>query len=78
MLWANFSPLYGVLAIKNVELWELAWIAVAGAALLRDRPWIVGFAVAAGALIKMLPLVFLPYLSLRSRRRSSAPLSQWR
>ena len=68
MLWANFSPLYGVLAIKNVELWELACIAVAGAALLRDRPWIVGFAVAAGALIKMLPLVFLPYLWLRSRR----------
>ena len=34
MLWANFSPLYGVLAIKNVELWELARIAVAGAALL--------------------------------------------
>ena len=35
LLWANFSPLYGVLVIKNVELWELALIAVAGAALLR-------------------------------------------
>lgn len=68
ILWANFSPLYGVLAIKNVELWELACIAIAGAALLRNRPWIAGAAVAAGALIKMLPLVFLPYLWLRSRR----------
>jgi hypothetical protein len=67
MLWANFSPLYGVLAIKNVEIWELACIAVAGAALLRGRPWIVAVAIAAGALIKMLPLVFLPYLWLRQR-----------
>lgn len=68
MLWANFSPLYGVLAIKNVELWELACIAVAGAALLRRRPWIAAWSIAAGALIKMLPLVFLPYLWLRHRR----------
>jgi hypothetical protein len=68
MLWANFSPLYGVLAIKNIEIWELACIAVAGAALLRNRPWIVAWSIAAGALIKMLPLVFLPYLWLRHRR----------
>lgn len=68
MLWANFSPLYGVLAIKNVELWELACIAVAGAALLRHRPWLAAWSIAAGALIKMLPLVFLPYLWLRHRR----------
>lgn len=68
MLWANFSPLYGVLAIKNVELWELACIAVAGAALLRNRPAIAGWSIAAGALIKMLPLVFVPYLWLRHRR----------
>ena len=68
MLWANFSPLYGVLAIKNVELWELACIAVAGAALLHRRPWVAAWSVAAGALIKMLPLVFLPYMWLRHRR----------
>lgn len=74
LLWANFSPLYGVLAIKNVELWELACIAVAGAAILRNRPWIVGGAIAAGALIKMLPLVFLPYLWLRHRRAFYATL----
>jgi hypothetical protein len=68
MLWANFSPLYGVLAVKNVELWELALIAVAGAAVLEERRWLAGSAIAAAALIKMLPLVFFPYLLLRDRR----------
>jgi hypothetical protein len=68
MLWANFSPLYGVLVIKNVELWELALIAVAGAALLRRNHWAAGWAVGAAALIKMLPLALLPYLLLRDRR----------
>jgi hypothetical protein len=68
LLWANFSPLYGVLAVKNVELWELALIAVAGAALLEERRWIAGWAIAAAALTKMLPLVFFPYLLLRDRR----------
>jgi hypothetical protein len=68
LLWANFSPLYGVLVIKNVELWELAALAVGGAALLRGRRGIAGWSVAAAALIKMLPLVFMPYLLLRDRR----------
>lgn len=68
LLWANFSPMYGVLAVKNVELWELALIAIAGAALLEERRWVAAWAVAAAALIKMLPLVFFPYLLLRDRR----------
>ena len=68
LLWANFSPLYGVLVIKNVELWELALIAVAGAAMLRGRRWVVAWSIAAAALVKMLPLVFIPYLLLRDRR----------
>lgn len=68
LLWINFSPVYGVLVIKNVELWELALIAVAGAALLRDKAWLVGWSIAAAALVKMLPLVFIPYLVLRQRR----------
>lgn len=68
LLWANFSPVYGVLIIKNVELWELALIAVGGAALLRGRRWLAGWAVAAATLVKMLPLVFVPYLLLRDRR----------
>ena len=68
LLWANFSPLYGVLVIKNVELWELALIAVGGAALLRDKAWLAGWSIAAAAMVKMLPLVFIPYLLLRNRR----------
>ncbi len=68
LLWANFSPLYGVLVIKNVELWELALIAVAGAALLRHRHWLAGWSVASAALIKMLPFALFPYLMLRDRR----------
>lgn len=67
-VWLNFSPLYGVLAIKNVELWELALMAVAGAAFLEGRRWIVAWSIAAAALVKMLPLVFLPYLLVRDRR----------
>ena len=68
LLWANFSPMYGVLAVKNVELWELALMAIAGAALLESRRWVAAWAIAAAALIKMLPLVFFPYLLLRDRR----------
>ena len=68
LLWTNFSPLYGVLVIKNVELWELALIAVAGAALLRGHRWVVAWSIAAAALVKMLPLVFIPYLLIRDRR----------
>ena len=68
ILWANFSPLYAVLAIKNVELWELAAIAVAGLAVMRSRAAAAGWSIAAGAMMKMLPLVFLPYLLVRNRR----------
>ncbi|HKB12631.1 MAG TPA: glycosyltransferase family 87 protein [Vicinamibacterales bacterium] len=68
VLWANFGPLYGVLAVKNVELWELAFIAVACLALTRRRAWIAAWCLAAAALTKMLPLVFFPYLLLRDRR----------
>ncbi len=68
LLWANFSPLYGVLTIKNVELWELAFIAIGGAAILRQRRAIAGWSIAAASLVKMLPLVFVPYILLRDRR----------
>ena len=68
LLWANFSPLYGVLAVKNVELWELALISIAIAAMLRGRRWLTAWSIAAAALVKMLPLVFVPYLLLRDRK----------
>jgi hypothetical protein len=68
VLWGNFGPVYGVLAVKNVELWELALIMAACVAAMRSRRWLAGGAVAAASLIKMLPLVFMPYLLLRDRR----------
>jgi hypothetical protein len=43
-------------------------IAVAGAALLRGHRWTAAWSIAAAALVKMLPLVFIPYLLLRDRR----------
>ena len=43
-------------------------MAVAGAALLEQRRWVVAWSIAAAALVKMLPLVFLPYVLLRDRR----------
>ena len=68
VLWGNFGPLYGVLAVKNVELWELALIMVACAALMKGWRWTAAWAMAAAALTKMLPFVFLPYLLVRDRR----------
>jgi hypothetical protein len=68
VLWANFGPLYGVLAVKNVELWELACIMVGIAALMKGWRWTAAWAMAAAALTKMLPFVFLPYLFMRNRR----------
>jgi hypothetical protein len=68
LLWVNFGPLYGVLAVKNVEIWELALLAAACLALIRGRRGVAGTCVAAAALTKMLPFVFLPYLMLRDRR----------
>lgn len=68
LLWGNFGPLYGVLAIKNVELWELAFIMVGCMAALKGKRWVAAWAIAAATLTKMLPLVFVPYLLLRDRR----------
>lgn len=68
LLWGNFGPLYGVLAIKNVELWELAFLMVGCAAAMRGWRWTVAWSIAAATLTKMLPLVFVPYLLLRDRR----------
>ena len=68
LMWANFGPMYGVLAIKNVELWEVAFAAVACLSLMRGRRWTAAWCLAAASLTKMLPLVYLPYLLFRDRR----------
>lgn len=68
LMWANFGPLYGVLAVKNVELWELAFVAVACLSMMRGKRWTAAWCLAAASLTKMLPLVYLPYLLFRDRR----------
>jgi hypothetical protein len=67
LLWMNFGPLYAVLAVKNVEIWETALLAVGCLALMRGAKWTAAVCVAAAALTKMLPFVFFPYLLLRDR-----------
>jgi hypothetical protein len=39
--------------------------------MLRGQRWVVAWSIAATALVKMLPLVFIPYLLLRDRRTSA-------
>lgn len=68
LLWFNFSPLYAIVAGKNVETWELALITLALYAYLRGlRFWAV-FCIAAATLIKMLPIAFFVYFLIRDRR----------
>jgi len=68
VLWLNFAPLYTILAVKNVETWELLLISAALYAHTRARRLAAGFAVAAAGLIKLLPFAFLFYFLLRDRR----------
>jgi len=67
-LWLNFSPMYTILAGKNVEMWELCLLTGALYAYVTGRRWTTGIAVAAGAMIKLLPFVFFYYFLIRDRR----------
>jgi len=67
-LWLNFAPMYTILAVKNVETWELFLITAALYAHTRGRLAAAGLAVAAAGLIKLLPFAFLYYFALRDRR----------
>jgi hypothetical protein len=68
VLWLNFAPLYTTLAVKSVETWELCLLSVAVYAYVRDRTWLMAVAVAAGALVKVLPAIFFFYLLITNRR----------
>jgi len=68
VLWLNFAPVYMTIAVKSVENWELLLLAAALYAYLRGRLWTMGFALAAAALIKVLPLIFFYYLLVTDRR----------
>ena len=68
VLWLNFAPVYTTIAVKSVENWELMLLSVALYAYVRGRLWMMGFALAAAALVKVLPLIFMYYLLLTNRR----------
>lgn len=68
VLWLNFAPVYMTIAVKSVENWELLVLSIALYAYVRDRLWTMAFALAAAALIKVLPLIFLYYLLVTNRR----------
>jgi hypothetical protein len=68
VLWLNFAPVYTTIAVKSVENWELLLIATALWAHVRGRLWVMAIALAAGTLIKILPLFFFYYLLVTNRR----------
>lgn len=68
VLWLNFSPLYYILAVKNVEMWELCLLSVALFSYVRGWRFAAAFCIAAATLIKMLPIIFLIYFLIRDRR----------
>ncbi len=68
ILWANFSPLYTIVATKGVEMWELALISVAMYAYIGRHRVISGAAIAAATLIKVLPGAYLFYFLVKDRR----------
>lgn len=68
LLAANFSPLYEILDIKNVEAWEVCLIAAGMYAHVRGRSFWAGFCVATATLMKILPGFLFVYLLLRDRK----------
>lgn len=68
VVWMNFAPLYMTIATKSVETWELALLCVALYACMRDRTWLMAIALAAAALVKVLPAIFFFYLLITNRR----------
>jgi len=68
VLWSNFAPLYTILAVKSVETWELCLMAIGLYAYVRGRMWLMAAAVAAAALVKVLPAIVFLYLLVTNRR----------
>ncbi|MBI1969215.1 DUF2029 domain-containing protein [Candidatus Woesearchaeota archaeon] len=68
VLWMNFSSLYYIMAVKNVELWELALLCFALFSLLQKRSFLAGFSIAAATLIKLLPAIFFFYFLIKNRK----------
>src|SRR5262249_30451358 len=61
ILWLNFAPVYTTIMVKSVENWELLLVSLALFAYVRERLWLMGFALAAAALVKVIPAIFFYY-----------------
>ena len=68
VLWLNFAPLLGIVATKNVEMWELCLLSAALYAYLRSWRWASAACVALAALTKLLPFALFFYFLLVDRR----------
>jgi hypothetical protein len=68
ILWLNFAPMLGIVATKNVEMWELSLLSAALYAYLRGWRWASGGCVALAALTKLLPFALFFYFLLVDRR----------
>lgn len=67
-LWLNFSPLLSIMAVKNVEIWELFLICFGFLMYTKRRYSWVGFSFAAATLTKMLPALFIFYFLFKERK----------
>jgi hypothetical protein len=75
VLFANFNPLYEALTERVIELSELLLLFAAFAWLQRGRNAAAGAAVGAAAMMKFLPLIFVPHFVLKGRWRGVAGAS---
>jgi hypothetical protein len=67
VLFCNFNPLYEALTQRNIELIELFLLVGAFVALQRGRELHAGIAVGLAAMMKFLPLIFVPHFVLKRR-----------
>ena len=67
-LWLNFSPLLSIMAVKNVEIWELFLICFGILMYTKRRYSWTGFSFAAATLTKMLPAIFIFYFLFKERK----------
>jgi hypothetical protein len=75
VLFANFNPLYEALTERVIELSELLLLFAAFAWLQRGRDAASGASVGAAAMMKFLPLIFVPHFVLKRRWRGVAGAS---
>jgi hypothetical protein len=72
VLFANFNPLYEALTERVIELSELLLLFAAFAWLRRGKDAASGAAIGAAAMMKFLPLIFVPHFVLKGRWRGVA------